>query len=47
MQGFGNVRREVAEALAIEEDEKYDTHRRMIESADIDELTESIKKLKP
>ena len=47
LQGFGKVSREVAEALAIEEYEKYDTHRRMIESADIDELTESIKKLKP
>lgn len=47
LQGFGKVRREVAEALAIDEYEKYDTHRRMIESADIDELTESIKKLKP
>lgn len=47
LQGFGKVSREVAEALAIDEYEKYDTHRRMIESADIDELTESIKKLKP
>lgn len=47
LQGFGKVRREVAEALAIEEYEKYDTHRRMIENADVDELTESIKKLKP
>ena len=46
LQDFGNVKREVAEALAITEYEKYDAHRRMIEAANVDELTEEIKQIK-
>lgn len=46
LQNFGKVRREVAEALAYEQYEIYDAHRRMIEAADVDELTDGIKKLK-
>lgn len=46
LQNFGKVRREVAEALAITEYEKFDAHRRMFEAADVDELTDGIKKLK-
>lgn len=46
LQNFGTVKREVAEALAIAEYEKYDAHRRMLEAADVDELSESVKKLK-
>lgn len=46
LQNFGKVRREVAEALAYEQYEIYDAHRRMIEAADVDELTDDIKKLK-
>lgn len=46
LQNFGRVRREVAEALAYEQYEIYDAHRRMIEAADVDELTDGIKKLK-
>ncbi len=46
LQNFGTVKREVAEALAIAEYEKYDAHRRMLEDADVDELTGKVKKLK-
>ena len=46
LQNFGRVRREVAEALAYEQYEIYDAHRRMIEAADVDVLTENVKKLK-
>lgn len=46
LQNFGAVKREVAEALAISEYEKYDAHRRLVEAADVDALTTSIKKLK-
>lgn len=46
LQNFGKVRREVAEALAYEQYEIYDAHRRMIEAADVDALTADIKKLK-
>lgn len=46
LQNFGRVRREVAEALAHEQYEIYDAHRRMIEAADVDLLTDDIKKLK-
>ena len=45
LQNFGTVKREVAEALAIAEYEKYDAHRRMIEAGDIEELTLKIDKL--
>lgn len=46
LQNFGTVKREVAEALALAEYEKYDAHRRMLEAADVDELTDEVKKLK-
>ena len=46
LQNFGKVRRSVAEALAVKEYEKYDAHRRAIEVADVDALTENIKQLK-
>lgn len=46
LQNFGTVKREVAEALAVAEYEKYDAHRRMIEAADVDQLSDSVKKLK-
>ena len=45
LQNFGTVKREVAEALAVAEYEKYDAHRRMIEAGDIEELTLKIDKL--
>lgn len=46
LQNFGTVKREVAEALALAEYEKYDAHRKMIEAADVDELSDSVKRLK-
>lgn len=47
LQNFGKVRRSVAEALAVKEYEKYDAHRRAIEAADVDALTDDIKRIKP
>lgn len=47
LQNFGTVKREVAEALAVTEYEKYDAHRRMLEAAEVEDLTDSVKKLKP
>lgn len=46
LQNFGRVRREVAEALAYEQYEIYDAHRRMIEDADVDDLTDGVKRIK-
>ena len=46
LQNFGKVRREVAEALAYEQYEIYDAHRRMIEVADVDDLADGVKRLK-
>ena len=46
LQNFGTVKREVAEALAVAEYEKYDAHRRAVEASDIGELTDGIKNLK-
>lgn len=46
LQNFGTVKREVAEALAFAQYEKYDSHRRIIEAADVDSLSENVKKLK-
>lgn len=46
LQNFGTVKREVAEALAIAEYEKYDAHRRELEAADVELLADSVKKLK-
>lgn len=46
LQNFGTIKREVAEALAVAQYEKYDAHRRIIEAADLDELAEEVKRLK-
>ena len=46
LQNFGTVKREVAEALAYAEYEKYDAHRRELEAADVELLADSVKKLK-
>ena len=46
LQNFGTVKREVAEALAVAEYEKYDAHRRVVEASNINELTDGVKKLK-
>lgn len=42
----GTVKREVAEALAVAEYEKYDQHRRLIEAADADALEAEAKRIK-
>ena len=46
LQNSGTVKREVAEALAIAEYEKYDAHRKIVEAADVDQLADSVQKLK-
>ena len=46
LQNFGRVRREVAEALAVAEYEKFDAHRRMIEAEDVDALTANVMGMK-
>ncbi len=46
LENFGTVKREVAEALAVSQYEKFNAHRRMIESADVDDLAEDVKRLK-
>ena len=46
LQNFGTVKREVAEALAVTEYEKYDAHRRMLEAAEVEDLTDSVERLK-
>lgn len=46
LQDLGSIKREVAEALAIAEYEKYDANRRQLEVDDVDELEENVKKLK-
>lgn len=46
LQNFGTVKREVAEALAVAEYEKYDAHRRELEAANLDELADEVKMLK-
>lgn len=46
LNGFGKVQRAVAEALALEQYEKYDAHCRMLEAADVDELQSGVKALK-
>lgn len=47
LQNFGKIRRDVAEKLALEQYEIYDTHRRKQEVCDIGQLEKDIKKLKP
>lgn len=46
LQNAGTVKREVANALALAEYEKYDEHRRLMEADAVDELTVSVKSLK-
>lgn len=46
LQNFGTVKREVAEALAVTEYEKYDSHRKILEATDVDTLTNDVKKIK-
>ena len=47
LEHFGTVKRELAEKLALEQYELFDTHRRSLESADdIDELTADVKRIK-
>ncbi|MCI2046886.1 MAG: virulence RhuM family protein [Faecalibacterium sp.] len=47
LHNFGKVQREVADKLALAEYEKFDTHRKAVEAADVDELTADVKRLKP
>lgn len=46
LKNSGTVKREIAEKLANDEYDKYDSHRRMIEAADIDELADEVKSIK-
>ena len=46
LKDSGKVKRSVADALALKEYEKFDNHRKLIESSDIEELNSNIKKLK-
>lgn len=46
LQNFGSVKRQVAEALAVAEYEKYDAHRKAMAIEDVDTLSDSVKKLK-
>lgn len=46
LQNPGTVKREVADALAVAEYEKYDAHRRQLEATDVDGLADSVKRLK-
>ncbi len=46
LQNLGTVKREVAEALALAEYEKYDAHRRILEAADVEELTKEVERIK-
>ena len=48
LENFGTVKREVAEKLALEQYDQYDSHRRALEAADdVDELAADVKRLKP
>ena len=47
LQDFGKVRRDVADALAYEQYEIYNAHRKIREAVDVEELIDDIKKLKP
>lgn len=46
LQNPGKVKREVADALAIAEYEKYDAHRRKVEAGDVDKLADDVKRIK-
>jgi len=45
LQNFGTVQRNVADALALEQYEKYDSARRALEAADVDDLSDSVKRI--
>ena len=45
LENSGKVKRAVAEKLALYQYEKYDANRRIAELEDIDELTDSVKRL--
>lgn len=45
LQNFGTVQRDVANALALEQYEKYDSARRALEPDDVDELSDSVKRI--
>lgn len=45
LENSGKVKRSVAEKLALDQYEKYDANRRIAELEDIDELTDSVKRL--
>lgn len=45
LQDFGKVKRAVADRLALEQYERYDEHRKMIASGDIDDLSDDIKQI--
>lgn len=47
LENFGNIKREVAEKLALEQHARYDAHRRALEAADdVDKLAADVKQLK-
>lgn len=47
LENLGQVRRDVAEKLALEQYEQYDAHRRALEAEDdLAELTADVKRLK-
>lgn len=45
LQNFGTVQRDVANALALEQYEKYDSAHRALEPDDVDELSDSVKRI--
>lgn len=47
LQNLGAIKREVAEALAVAQYEKYDAHRRTVEAGDLDALTEAARRSNP
>ena len=47
LQDAGKVSRELAEKLALEQYDHYDTHCRMLEAADVDALEADVKRRSP
>lgn len=47
LQNFGTVKRELAEKLALDQYKQYDTHRKELEAADIEELEADVEALEP
>lgn len=45
LQNFGTVQRDIANVLALEQYEKYDSARRALEAVDVDELSDSVKRI--